>query len=252
MRPTTVVVPCYNEADRLPVDEFREFLERRTDIGLLFVDDGSRDRTREVIEALAASVPDGAYALGLDVNGGKAEAVRQGVQMAAADPDVRITGYWDADLATPLRTILAMREALEASEECHMMLGSRVMLLGRRIDRHASRHYLGRIFATAASMALALPVYDTQCGAKLLRVDDQMRGAFDEQFSSRWIFDVELIARLRRVAIARGIAVDEFIHEYPLDEWTDVDGSKVKPFDFVKSAWELVGIRRRYPPQSAD
>src|ERR1041384_6274866 len=68
--------------------------------------------------------------------------------------------------------------------------------LGRRGPPR--RHYLGRIFATAVSLALHSPVYDTQCGAKLFRPGAPLRDALSAPFRSRWIFDVELLARLDR------------------------------------------------------
>jgi len=124
-----------------------------------------------------------------------------------------------------------------------MVLGSRVKLLGWRIRRSEKRHYLGRVFATFASMALDLPVYDTQCGAKAMRASPALAAALEAPFLSRWLFDVELIARLRDA-----LGVDA-LRELPLPRWEDPGGSSVGLKDFVRAPLELWRIRRRYPPR---
>ncbi len=126
-------------------------------------------------------------------------------------------------------------------------MGSRVKLLGKRIERRPLRHYLGRVFATAVSLALSLHVYNTQCGAKLFRVSASLNELFAEPFRSRWIFDVEIIARL--VKNRRGKKLpqpQEVVYEMPLTEWRDIRGSKVKPYDFVKAIIELARIYNHY------
>lgn len=114
-------------------------------------------------------------------NVGKAEAVRRGVLLAFdANPDY--IGYGDADLATPLEAIPAFCELLDARHDLEIVFGARVWLLGRSLERSALRHYLGRIFATAASMVLGLGAYDTQCGAKLFRASPRSDRCFKSPF----------------------------------------------------------------------
>src|SRR5690606_40316561 len=109
------------------------------------------------------------------------------------------------------------------------------------IRRSELRHYLGRVFATAASVTLGLAVYDTQCGAKVLRGGEVARSALAEPFLSRWLFDVELIARLRDAA---GV---QALREEPIPEWADASGSSLRLRDFLKAPWELGRIWGRYP-----
>lgn len=235
-----VVVPCYDEERRLDVAAFRLFLAGARDITLLFVDDGSTDDTFGVLSRLALEFPERARVLRLTANHGKAEAVRQGV-LAALQEEPRFVGYWDADLATPLDVIADFQNTL-ADPQLEFVLGARVALLGRQIERRPVRHYLGRIFATAASLTLHAPIYDTQCGAKLLRVTPRTRALFERPFVSRWIFDVELIARY----LSSGGKLSG-VYEFALARWTDVGESKLRAFDFVRASGEMLRIYREYP-----
>lgn len=244
-RRTTLVVPCYNEAGRLDRAAFERFAKARPDVGFLLVDDGSSDATGELLEALAAALPGQAETLHLSPNAGKAEAVRRGV-LAALAGGARYVGYWDADLATPLEALPELEAILDERPELELVCGSRVRLLGREIERRALRHYLGRVFATAASLVLELPIYDTQCGAKLLRAGDAARALFAEPFLTGWVFDVELVARL--VAARRGGSTPaaRAVYEHPLAVWRHVEGSKVRPADLLRAARDLLRIRRAY------
>jgi dolichyl-phosphate beta-glucosyltransferase len=212
-------------------------------VRFLFVDDGSTDRTRQVLEGLRHESPQHFAICSLAKNKGKAEAVRQGVLRAfAASP--AYVGYWDADLATPLDTLVAFWELLDTRPDLEMVFGARVQLLGHVIERRALRHYLGRVFATAASLTLGLRIYDTQCGAKLFRTSPAMQALFQHPFTTRWLIDVELLARL--IQARRGTTLppaEAVIYEFPLPEWHDVAGSKVKARDFVKG---LCGLARIY------
>lgn len=239
-----IVVPCFNEAERLHGDEFVQFAQRNSWVKFLFVDDGSNDSTREVICRLHDREPNSIQVLVLAKNVGKAEAVRQGVLKALKEtPDY--VGYWDADLATPLSELPLFIEELDKSPTVFCVVGSRVRLLGRRISRSWARHYLGRIFATAASFVIGMPIYDTQCGAKAFRANARVEAAFRKTFGSRWIFDVELLGRL--IAPYQSSKYDqEFqqagVIEVPLQEWKDVKGSKLRPSDFLRAGFELVQL----------
>jgi len=224
IRNTLIVVPCYNESRRLDAAQVEAFVLQHPDVRFLFVDDGSTDGTFEILEVLASRHPDAIALKKLAVNLGKAEAVRQGV-LAGLCEDPEFLGYWDADLATPLEAIADFRATLVANPRLIGVLGSRIRRLGANVERRALRHYSGRIFASLASIVLGLGVYDTQCGAKLFRTDSAFASAFREPFSSRWIFDVEILARLKRELGARELA--ERLFEFPLSRWEDVGGSKV-------------------------
>jgi len=238
-----IVVPCYNEEHRLPADRFQKFL-CESPLRLVFVDDGSRDKTFDVLEGLRKGREDRVYVLRSSANQGKAEAVRKGLNFAL-DQDAQYIGYWDADLATPLDAIGDFMAVFAADPGLDMVFGSRVKLLGRHVQRKTSRHYLGRVFATVVSTILRLPIYDTQCGAKIFRVRPGTKELLAEPFQTRWVFDVEILARyIRQLGSAQ--PATERIYEYPLKTWEDVGGSKVKPLDFFVAFRDVFGIYWKY------
>jgi dolichyl-phosphate beta-glucosyltransferase len=246
MSSVIVVIPCYNEAKRLSVLQFKAFSLRSCSIRFLFVNDGSTDETINLLECLRKYDPQRFMVCNLPENVGKAEAVRQGLLQAFnAKPDY--VGYWDADLATPLNAIPVFYDLLNREPHLEMVFGARVLLLGRSIERKAIRHYLGRLFATAASITLGISIYDTQCGAKLFRTSPLIKSLFQQPFETGWIFDVEIIARL--IQAYRGTCKSQpehIIYEFPLDEWHDVAGSKVKARDFGKAFFDLSKIYWKY------
>lgn len=237
-----LVVPCYNEAGRLPEAVFLEAAQQRSDTAFLFVNDGSTDDTAGMLERLCADANGNLAALNLPRNLGKAGAVRSGV-LAALQQNPEFVGFWDADLATPLAAVQDFVGVLDANPQIEIVMGARVKLLGRQVDRYPFRHYSGRLFATAASLALNLAVYDTQCGAKIFRVTPGTREAFRAPFGSRWVFDVELLARY--IAFMGKDAANH-IYELPLMTWIDVPGSKVRPWHGVQAIWDIARIWRQY------
>lgn len=254
----TMVVPCYNEAARLDPEAFLHFLTTHPGVQLVLVDDGSLDATGEILERMRAAAPAAVTTLRHSPRRGKAEAVRAGI-LAGLAQRAALVGFFDADLSTPLGAIDDFLAVLRNRPAVEFVLGSRVMLMGRDIKRKATRHYLGRVFATAVSHALDLPVYDTQCGAKILRLNAATATLFDTPFRSAWIFDVELIARYLRLPVAPGEpARRDRLYELVLPAWHDRPGSKLRWHDFVHAMVDLgyiwrerVAYRPPHDPASA-
>ncbi|GFO70850.1 hypothetical protein GMLC_44290 [Geomonas limicola] len=236
MKTTTIVVPCYNEAERLNPDRFLKVLQEDPGLSFLFVNDGSRDTTLQSLHALRDSEPARINVLDLERNSGKAEAVRRGILKAIEGPCAYV-GYWDADLATPLEAIAEFCSILDGGG-VDVVLGSRVCLLGRSIERKAWRHYIGRVFATCASLLLQLKVYDTQCGAKMFKNAPILRQVFGTPFKVNWTFDVEMIGRFLLLQHRTGEELATSWVEHPLREWADIKGSKIGVKDYLKGAFE--------------
>jgi len=235
-----IVVPCFNEAGRLTPEAFLRFARTERSVRFVFVDDGSTDATRALLEQLCTLDPGSFQLIAQPRNTGQGEAVRAGVARALAG-GARYVGYWDADLATPLDEIRRFAGVLDREPGCLVVLGSRKPHPDNRVHRHPLRFALGRAFAWSAATLLRMRVYDTQCGAKLFRATPETAALFGAAFISRWIFDVEILVRLIR---ARGSvhAARAAIHEQSLEAWRDVAGSKLKPLDFARAPWELLKI----------
>lgn len=233
-----IIIPCYNEGKRLPVQIFEDYIQANP-IAFCFVDDGSSDNTIDVIEGLKKKFPSKVSVVKNNFNSGKAESVRNGVNYALESENFKYVGYFDADLATPLEEIVHIKEYLNSGSSFRFALGSRIQRLGSEIQRDAFRHYFGRVFATFASIVLQLPVYDTQCGAKIIE-REIAKDIFDKPFISRWLFDVELIARVKAK-----YPVGVFI-EVPLIQWKEIGETKIKLFDVLRFPIELIKIKKAY------
>lgn len=244
MQSICLVIPCYNEENRIPLEGIELYLRSNAWLKVLFVNDGSTDGTLGKLQSFCNANADQCKVYDQQPNGGKAEAVRQGMQNALVlFPNMDYYGYWDADMSTPL-VELEWFHVISGGQLHHkMILGTRLNRLGAEIHRSPMRHYLGRIFATFASMILDLPVYDTQCGAKLLQ-RDIVPIAFKEPFITRWFFDVEIFARLQ-LALGKVVVKNDTL-EVPLRTWNDVKGTKLKWMDFIKVPLDLLKIRSHY------
>ena len=239
---TVIVVPCYNESKRFDSAAFGLALDTHESLHILFVNDGSTDPTQETLLRFQDRHDERVEIFKLDQNAGKAEAVRRGLLKSLEDLrqwQPYYVGYWDCDLATPLTAVRDFERYLDANNETSVLLGSRVRRLGARIDRSTIRHISGRMFATCASLVLDLPVYDTQCGAKLFRVGNYLTDALAQPFVSRWAFDVELIGR---VSASLG---ENALAEYPLTQWKDVSGSKLSFKASIAALFSLFRLRRQ-------
>jgi len=236
---TGIVVPCYNELNRIQLSEFSQFLSSNDSIYFCFVNDGSTDGTQQKLVDFVNRNPERSQLVNLPKNQGKAEAVRQGINTMLKTSEYQFVGYWDADLATPLTEILGFIHKFKSNNELKAVCGSRILRLGSSIRRSVFRHYFGRIFATIVGEILNIPVYDTQCGAKIF-LAEFAEFIFTEKFLSRWFFDVELFARSIE-HIGRQNTVHSFL-ELPLSQWHDQGESKITWANVLQTPLELLRI----------
>jgi len=245
MKQLGFIIPAYNEGQRFPMEEVELFLTDTSRFDpqlyqLIFVNDGSTDNTASILEELRKKFPHQVEFINLEQNKGKAEAVRHA--FLQKKNQYNLLGYLDCDLATPLSEFYTMGlDAIHRNKKIYF--GSRIQKLGSHIERKTMRHYLGRIFATLAGMILKTPIYDTQCGAKYFH-NELIANIFEEEFISKWLFDIELIAR---IITQYGYSYfTENAFEAPLNQWLEKGGSKIKLSDTVQFPIELLRINKTY------
>ena len=236
---TGIVVPCYNELNRIQLSEFSQFLSSNDSIYFCFVNDGSTDGTQQKLADFVNLNSKRSKLINLSKNQGKAAAVRHGVITLLNSSKFQFVGYWDADLAAPLTDIKEFINKFKSNKELKAVCGSRILRLGSSIRRSVFRHYIGRIFATVVSNLLKIPVYDTQCGAKIF-LAEFAEFIFSEKFLSRWFFDVELFARIIE-HIGRQNTIHS-VYELPLRKWHDQGKSKVTWANVLQTPLELLRI----------
>jgi len=236
MNKVCIIIPCFNEQHRLPINEFIEFYS--TNFNFLFVNDGSTDLTINALNFIKAGREDRIFILELKENQGKAGAVRRGMLYANHMNIFSIIGFLDADLSIPLDEARRLITYLE-DDEVIFVFGSRIQRIGVNIKKKLYRHLLSRFFATVVSNMLKINVYDTQCGLKLFK-SEIVDGLFKENFRTRWIFDVEIFYRF--LNIYRDKNINKISKEIPLDICIHVEGSKIKFYDFVKIPIEMIKL----------
>ncbi|MDD3877418.1 MAG: glycosyltransferase family 2 protein [Bacteroidales bacterium] len=243
MQKNCIIIPCYNEEKRLPTAEFEDFFIKNPEVDFCFVNDGSKDKTLELLNKLKAKYPNLINVLDLEQNGGKAEAVRQGMLYCLSLNRYKYIGFFDADLATPLSEIHRLIAHINIDENNCISFCSRINRMGAQVERKVSRHYIGRVFSTFAGIILKMPVYDTQCGAKLFR-HDIIAVAFSKPFITKWLFDLEIFMRLRNHLTVK-IALKSMI-EVPVLQWIEKGDSKLSVFYMLKVPIELIKIWLTY------
>jgi dolichyl-phosphate beta-glucosyltransferase len=229
----TIIIPFYNEVKRINNLGFIDIFAKFTQYNFLLVDDGSSDKSIDVLEEFKYKFSN-IEVLRINRNVGKAEAIRTAVLSIF---DVDFISYYDADLATPFSELEKLIQFSVQNPNYKMVIGARIKLIGNGVKRSLTRHYFGRIFATIVSQfVLKVAVYDTQCGAKV--IDYQIaKQIFEKPFISKWLFDVELLKRLQKIHNLK-----EVVKEIPLEKWEEIRNSKIKVIDFFKIPFELFQI----------
>lgn len=237
-----VVIPCYNEEKRLLSQDFTAFIDKNSGYHLCFVNDGSTDKTLIVLNDLRKGREDFITIHNCVENGGKAEAVRQGMLYMSKQKDLDYIGFLDADLSTDLTDFDELVSTIENSNY-KIVSGSRINRMGANITKESARKIISLTINFIIRKILSMDFKDTQCGAKIFK-KDVIEISFGQKFITKWIFDVEIFKR-----ITHHFGLDEaknILCEKPLKRWIHADGSKLSMKDSVKIIGQLGQIAWAY------
>jgi glycosyltransferase involved in cell wall biosynthesis len=233
MNKICICVPCFNESQRLPtlVEQIRISLSDKTEVQFTFyfLNDGSAPaETKKMQQIVEICKIPGVYTefLNFPINRGKGAVLRDGFKQALQHQFDYI-GFCDGDGATPIDELVKILRAFEVFPETDVIIGSRWKALGYTINRSLKRHLSGRVFATLLSNIFNIPVYDSQCGAKVFRRRVLSLELLEFCFDQKWLFDTQLLIVLFHTKAK--------ILEFPVN-WTDQAGSKIS---FVRDCWRM-------------
>ena len=239
-----IVIPCYNEANRLDLSTFNEFLSQRNDYTICFVNDGSSDNTLEILKDFQQKYQGRVHVYDAPQNNGKAEAIRSGVNYMLQNTGATNIGFMDADLATGFDDYENLVGSLDNDlDNDGMVIGSRTRVNTANIQRTAFRSASSNVFNKAIQWIIGLKINDTQCGAKVF-TRKTANTLFQNAFISKWLFDIELLMRMRNKFGKRSM-VKKF-KEVKLSKWTEVEGSKITLKDAIQFPVQLIRIALNY------
>lgn len=237
-----VVIPCYNEENRLSSASFQDFIDKNVGYHLCFVNDGSTDNTLAVLKELRDGNEENISIYDCEKNGGKAEAVRQGIQYLTKNKEFDFIGYLDADLSTDFKDFDDLVQTIGKSD-FKIVSGSRIARMGADITKESARKIISMSINLIIQTILGMPFKDTQCGAKIM--DREIASlVFEKRFLTKWLFDVEIFMRMRKYYGKK--EAKRLICEQPLQRWIHMDDSKLSMKDSVKIIGQLGQIALKY------
>lgn len=244
-----IVIPCYNEASRLKLSDYQSFIEKNPKYTLCFVNDGSTDDTLNVLKgfqkklmSLHRGMETQLLIHDMPQNGGKAAAVRAGVNYLIENTNIQNVGFVDADLATGFDDYMNLVDTLE-NKKLDAVLGSRKLDAGLDMERSAFRQAASFAFGKFINGIIGLDIKDTQCGAKVFSRNIAQK-VFKDSFQSKWLFDVEILIRIKN-HFGKNRAMN-FINEVALNKWEEVEGSKITFRDSIQFPIQLCQIAYDY------
>lgn len=227
-RNLSIIIPCYNEARRLP-GTLDALLATVPEAQIICVSNGCRDDTDMVVLGYGVNHPNITL---IHSEPGKGNAVAAG--MLASTRELRM--MFDADAAVSPDQIIRFLDAYELASYAHVFIGSREAPGAKRIGEPWTRHMTGRWFNWIVQ-ALILPGYeDTQCGFKLFHWS-VVPALFGGLTTGGWAFDIEVLYRCKLLGID--------VYEIPVI-WTHDPDSRVRVVrDSLRMFRDILRIKRQ-------
>ncbi|MEK7193733.1 MAG: dolichyl-phosphate beta-glucosyltransferase [Patescibacteria group bacterium] len=228
----TIVIPAYNEAERLPLTLLaidRHLSEAEYSSEILVLNDGSTDATGDIVLRMSRAIKN-LKLIDTGSHSGKGSAVRKGMLLARG----QIRLFLDADYSTPLSDFEIMMPLLRAGAQ--VVIGSRSHAQSQLVVRqNFGRQVMGKL-GNFAVQALFLPrVWDTQCGFKAF-TEKAAEDIFEVSKTEGWAFDMEILSLAKRLGYE--------IKETPV-HWTNSPFSHVSYSAYLQTLQEAIKIRWR-------
>lgn len=230
----SIIIAAYNEEKRIIPSLFKikDYMNNQgMDYEIIVVDDGSSDRTSEVVKEVIPDIPH-LNVMRYEVNRGKGYALKTGVLASKGD----VVLLSDADLSTPIEELSKLLPLIN-DNSCEVAIGSRALILSDIVKKQPWwRQNMGKTFNKIVKFIVLDDFQDTQCGFKIFS-GDIARALFRESVVERFAYDVEILARAKKKGYR--------IQEIPI-RWINSPESKVNPVkDSFQMVFDLLKIRAK-------
>jgi dolichyl-phosphate beta-glucosyltransferase len=230
----SIIIAAYNEENRITLSLFKikDYMHNQgLDHEIIVVDDGSNDRTSEVVRGVTPDIPH-LRVIRYEVNRGKGYALKTGVLASKGD----VVLLSDADLSTPIEELSKLLPLIK-DNSCEVVIGSRALILSDIVKKQPWwRQNMGKIFNKIVKFIVLDDFQDTQCGFKIFS-GDIGRSLFRESVVERFAYDVEILARAKKKGYR--------IQEVPI-RWINSPESRVNPLkDSFQMVFDLLKIRAK-------
>ena len=229
----SVIVPAYNEAQRLPktLRRLQEYLEGRSfSYEIVVVMDGPSDNSREVVQSISAEISE-LRMIDRPVNRGKGYTVKEGMLKASG----RVRLFCDADNSTDIAHFEKMLPLFD--QGCDLVIASRnskdVPGAGQLVPQAWLKRVIGQFGNLLIQLVAVRGIWDTQCGFKAFRAEAAEQ-IFSKAKIDGWGFDIEVLTLARALRLKIGIIPARWIND---------DRSHFRPWDYARVVGDIVRVR---------